>query len=126
MVPDESDFGRRVPLVVGTCTISRLINVIHESEIDNLTTPWSTARLARLLSCWLGTVVLGPGGGGVETLEEDTCGGSPEVNVDELVTVQESVCLGLFQTEIRGTCETPPQIYLICDDYSIESRGPTT
>ena len=46
VVPDESDFGQRVPLVVGTCTISRLINVIHESEIDNLTMPWSTARLA--------------------------------------------------------------------------------
>ena len=28
VVPDESDFGRRVPLVVGTCTISRMINVI--------------------------------------------------------------------------------------------------
>ena len=28
VVPDESDFGRRVPFVVGTCTISRLINVI--------------------------------------------------------------------------------------------------
>ena len=28
VVPDESDFGRRVPLVVGTCTISRIINVI--------------------------------------------------------------------------------------------------
>ena len=46
VVPDESDFGRRVPLVVGTCTISRLINVICESEIDNLAMPWSTARLA--------------------------------------------------------------------------------
>ena len=51
VVPDESDFGQRVPLVVGTCTISRLINVIHESEIDNLAMPWSTARLAHLLSC---------------------------------------------------------------------------
>ena len=46
VVPDESDFGWRVPLVVGTCTISRLINVIHESEIDSLATPWSTMRVA--------------------------------------------------------------------------------
>ena len=46
VVPDESDFGQRVPLVMGTCTISRLINVICESEIDNLAMPWSTARLA--------------------------------------------------------------------------------
>ena len=62
VVPDESDFGERVPLVVGTCTISRLINVIHDSEIDNLATLWSSARLARLLSCRLGTVVPSPEG----------------------------------------------------------------
>ena len=28
VVPDESDFGRRVPLVIGTCKIGRVINVI--------------------------------------------------------------------------------------------------
>ena len=28
VVPDESEFGWRVPLVVGTCTINRIINVI--------------------------------------------------------------------------------------------------
>ena len=28
VVPNESDFRWRVPLVVGTCTISRIINVI--------------------------------------------------------------------------------------------------
>ena len=28
VVPDESEFGQRVPLVVGTCTIGRIINVI--------------------------------------------------------------------------------------------------
>ena len=32
VVPDESDFGWRVPLVVGTCTIGRMINIIQESE----------------------------------------------------------------------------------------------
>ena len=28
VVPDESEFGQRVPLVIGTCTIGRIINVI--------------------------------------------------------------------------------------------------
>ena len=28
VVPNESDFGWRVPLVVGTCTIGRMINII--------------------------------------------------------------------------------------------------
>ena len=45
VVPDESEFGRRVPLVVGTCTISRIINVIKESKIDSLSMPWSTTRV---------------------------------------------------------------------------------
>ena len=98
VVPDEFDFGQRVPLVVGTCTISRLINIIRESEIDNLATLWSTVRLVRLLSYQLGMVVPGPERG--ETLEEGACGGSPEVNVNELVMVLESLCLGPFQTEI--------------------------
>ena len=98
VVPDEFNFGRRVPLVVGTCTISRLINVIHESEIDSLAMPWSTTRVVRLLSCQLGTAI--PASEGAETPEEGASGRSPEGSIDELVTVWESVHLGLFQTEI--------------------------
>ena len=67
MVPDESEFGCRVPLVIGTCTIGWIINVIWESEIDHLSTPWATVRMAQLLSCWKSTAVLTPWG----------CGGSP-------------------------------------------------
>ena len=85
VVPDESDFGQRVPLVVGTCTIDRMINVIQESEIDSLTTLWSTTRVARLLSCWLGMAV--PTSEGGETPVEGASGGSPEGSVDELVMV---------------------------------------
>ena len=51
VVPDESEFGWRVPLVIGTCTIGRIINVIWESKIDCLSMPWATARMAQLLSC---------------------------------------------------------------------------
>ena len=98
VVPDESDFGWRVPLVVVTCTISRMISVIRESKIDSLTTPWSTTRVARLLSCQLATAV--PAMEGTNTPVEGASGGSPEGSFDELVMVWESVHLGLFQTEI--------------------------
>ena len=98
VVPDESDFGRRVHLVVGTCTISRLINVIQKSEIDSLTMPWSTTRVARLLSCHLGMAIAASKG--AETPEGGASGGSLEGSINELVTVQESVRLGPFQTEI--------------------------
>ena len=58
MVPDESEFGRRVPLVIGTCMIGWIINVIWESEIDHLSTPWTKVMMAQLLSCWKSTAVL--------------------------------------------------------------------
>ena len=51
MVPDESEFSHRVPLVIGTCTIGQIINVIWESEIDHLSMPWATIRMVQLLSC---------------------------------------------------------------------------
>ena len=123
VVPNEFDFGGRVPLVVGTCTVSRLINVIRESEIDNLTTPWSTARLVRLLSCQLGMVVPGPERG--ETPEEGACVGSPEVNIDELVMVWESVHLGPFQTEIIEGCVNPllgSTSYVMITPLRVEGR----
>ena len=98
VVPDESKFGRRVPLVIGTCTIGRIINVIQESEIDHLSTLWATARLAHLLSCQWGAAV--PTAVSAETQVEGASGEPPERSIDKLVKVWESVCLGPFQTEI--------------------------
>ena len=34
VVPDRSNFGKRVPIVIGTCTLARVINVIKKSEMD--------------------------------------------------------------------------------------------
>ena len=98
MVLDESEFGQRVPLVIRTCTIGQIINVIQESEIDHLSMPWATARMVQLLSCQKTTAVLTLGS--VETQSEGASGGPKEVDVDELVMVRESVHLGPFQTEI--------------------------
>ena len=99
LVPDESEFGCRVPLVIGTCTIGRIINVIWESEIDCLPMPWATVQMAQLLSCQKSTVVFTPGNVG-KAQSEGASGRPQEVDVDELVTVRESVCLGPFQTKI--------------------------
>ena len=68
MVPNESEFGWRVPLVIGTCTIGQIINIIQESEIDHLSMPWAMVRMAQLLSCQKSTAVLTPGS--VETQTE--------------------------------------------------------
>ena len=98
MVPDESEFGQRVPLVIGTCMIGWIINVIQESEIDHLSMPWATVRMVQLLSCQKSTAVLALGS--VETQMEGASGGPQEVDMDELVTLRESVHLGPFQTKI--------------------------
>ena len=87
MVPNESEFGQRVPLVIGTCTIGWIINVIQESEIDYLSMPWAMVRMVQLLSCQKSTAVLAPGS--VETQTEGASRGHQEVDVDELVTVRE-------------------------------------
>ena len=74
VVPNESEFGWRVPLVIGTSMIGRIINVIRESEIDHLSMPWATARVVWLLSCWSGAAV--PTSVGAETPVEDARGAS--------------------------------------------------
>ena len=89
VVPDESEFGWRVPLVIGTCTIGRIISVIRESEIDYLSMPWATARMAQLLSCQKSTAVLASGS--AEAQPESASGGPQEVEVDELVMMGESL-----------------------------------
>ena len=99
MVPDESEFSCRVPLVIRTCTIGRIINIIQESKINHLAMPWTTVRMAQLLSYQKSTAVLTLESAG-EAQSECASRGPQEVDVDELVTVRESVCLGLFQTKI--------------------------
>ena len=93
----ESDMILSVT-TIGTCMIGQIINVIWESEIDCLSMPWATVRMAQLLSCWKSTAVLTLGS--VETQSEGASRGPKEVDVDELVTVRESVHLGPFQTKI--------------------------
>ena len=49
VIPDFSNFAAQIPLILGTLTISRVINVMKEAEVDALTTPWANARVAHLL-----------------------------------------------------------------------------
>ena len=45
---DESEFARRVPIVIGTYMLGRIINVIKESEMDQLSMPWAVAKASHL------------------------------------------------------------------------------
>ena len=41
IVPEESDFAGWVPIVIGTCMLGCIVNVIKEGKLDQLSTPWS-------------------------------------------------------------------------------------
>ena len=49
VIPDLSNFVAWIPVILGTTTISQVINVMKEEEIDALVTPWANARVVHLL-----------------------------------------------------------------------------
>ena len=44
-----SNFVVQIPVILGTGTISQVINVMKEAEIDTLAMPWVNTRVAHLL-----------------------------------------------------------------------------
>ena len=50
IIPDFSNFAIRVPIILGTPTIGRVVNVMREAEMDALAMPWANARAAHLLA----------------------------------------------------------------------------
>ena len=50
IIPDFSNFAVRVPIILGTPTIGRVVNVMREMEVDALAMPWANARAAHLLA----------------------------------------------------------------------------
>ena len=49
VVPDLSNFVAWVPIILGTPTISCVVNVMKERKIDALAMPWANARVAHIL-----------------------------------------------------------------------------
>ena len=50
IILDSSNFAMRVPIILGTPTIGRVVNVMREVEMDTLAMPWANARAAHLLA----------------------------------------------------------------------------
>ena len=59
VMPDFSNFATRVPIILGTPTIGRVVNMMREAEMDALAMPWANARAAHLLVVWRMTPVKG-------------------------------------------------------------------
>ena len=50
IILDFSNFTARVPVILGTPTIGRVVNVMREAEMDTLAMPWVNARSAHILA----------------------------------------------------------------------------
>ena len=50
VIPDLSNFAAQIPVILETPTISWVVNVMKEAEIDALAMLWANARVAHLLS----------------------------------------------------------------------------
>ena len=62
VILDLSNFAAQIPVILGTPTISQIVNVIKEVEVDALAMPWVSARVAHLLSvCRMMPVEVGDG-----------------------------------------------------------------
>ena len=48
---DSTGFGSQVPVTLGTPTINWIINMIRESEINELSVSLNGSRIAQLLAC---------------------------------------------------------------------------
>ena len=59
VIPDKSKFADQIPIILGTPTISHIVNVMKEKEIDALSMPGVNARVSHLLSMhWAAAAVL--------------------------------------------------------------------
>ena len=50
IILDFSNFVVRVPVILGTPTIGRVVNMMRGAEMDTLAMPWANARAAHLLA----------------------------------------------------------------------------
>ena len=50
VIPDFSNFAARVHVILRMPTIGQVVNVMRETEMDALMTPWANARVAHLLA----------------------------------------------------------------------------
>ena len=106
IVPNGSEFSKWVPLVIGTCTLGRMVNMIKESELDMLLPPWVVVCASRLLSVRRGTVTSDDESIG-DVADPEPYASAPEPETDVPVYVREGICVEAFQVQILE-CQVDP------------------
>ena len=88
--------------------LGRIVNVIKESELDQLSTSWAMAQASHLF-CRHSTVALESEDASSTPAEEGTTvsGASQDQEIDEPIFMKKSMKLGPFQTQIIE-CKTKP------------------
>ena len=56
VIPDASAFTARAPMIIGTCTLNRIVEAMKESELDHLTLQWELIQYSRDLVAHTGRV----------------------------------------------------------------------
>ena len=86
VIPDLSNYTARVPVTFRTPTISCVVNVMKEKEINALAMPWANARVAHLLPvCRMTAVKVGDG-----TVEESNSDNYDQVMFTQNVETKEA------------------------------------
>ena len=91
VVPDESKFVGWIPIILGTSTISCIMNVMKEREIDALVMPWVNARVAHLLAMHRATATV---------LEGQTSEGANLNGYDEVVFTGNAETIEAFSSQV--------------------------
>ena len=90
VIPDTSDFGRKVPVTVGTCSSHRALNLMTESEMDSLTAEWATVNLHKMLLCRRA----------IQSATQEVEAGEVEPPLNELVRAKHAEVIPAFGTRI--------------------------
>ena len=91
VVPYLLNFAERIPIILGTPTISCFINVMKEREIDALEVPWANARVAHLLSVWRD---------GATMVDDQTMGESSPDEHDKVVITKNRETVDAFYSHV--------------------------
>ena len=89
VVPDESKFMELIPIILGTPTISHVVNVMKEREIDALAMPLANARVAHLLSVHTAAATV---------VDDQTAESANPNGYDEVVFMRNTVTIEAFSS----------------------------
>ena len=109
VIPELSNFVARVPMILETPTISHIVNVIKEKEIDTLVMPWINAQVAYLLAVQQAAA----------TVENDkfAAGESDPSDYNKVVTTKDTETIDPFSSHViharMGMAHTGERINVI-------------